>query len=73
VPFLFASEYDLCIYYLLIPASNSLPEATRLINCHPNARSILVDMLDQEQVGRLVEKADVIIRYVEPCVLQSIE
>jgi hypothetical protein len=57
----------------LSPASNSLPEATRLVNRHPNARSLLVDMLDQEQVGRLVDNADVIIRYVEPRVLQSIE
>ncbi|KIM79378.1 hypothetical protein PILCRDRAFT_74408 [Piloderma croceum F 1598] len=45
----------------LLVASNSIPEATRLVNRHPNARSFLVDMLDQEQVGRLVDKADVVI------------
>jgi hypothetical protein len=46
-------------------ASDALPDAYRLVSHHQNAHSTLVDILDQEKVGRLVEEADVVVRYVE--------
>ena len=52
------------ILFIVRPtASNSLSEA--LVSRHTNARSLLVDMLDREQVGRLVEEADIVIRCVD--------
>jgi hypothetical protein len=43
-------------------ASNSLTEADKLTRGHENATSLPVDVNDQEEVGRLVSGADVVIR-----------
>jgi len=45
----------------LLVASNSLQEANHLVSPHPNARSLLLDILDQEKVGHLIREADVVI------------
>lgn len=62
---LLCREYNICLWPPST-ASNSLPEADRLVNRHPNAHSLLLDIFDQEKVGCLVEEADMVIRYADP-------
>ena len=47
---------------LMHAASNSQADANALTKPHDNARSLLIDMENKEQVGRLVGQADVVIR-----------
>ena len=47
---------------LMHAASNSQPDANALTKPHENARSLLIDMKNKEQVGHLVGQADVVIR-----------
>ncbi|KAF7986808.1 hypothetical protein HWV62_20442 [Athelia sp. TMB] len=46
----------------LIVASNTLPEAERLVSHHSNAQALLLSMDDLEKVGRLIAESDVVIR-----------
>ena len=50
--------------YVRLLASNSLTEAEGLIRGLSNASACLLDVEDREKVSRLVEGADVVIRWV---------